>query len=400
MASEDRFIPPPEVAAEAGKGIELRRLHRYNARPEVTALAKALSLRQPMDFASIQKIGAYFASHHKNKKNWDNEIRPPAARVQWQLRGGDAGNAWVKQVLSGAISGDRPNLPTLTDALARRMTALELPSDISAFIGNVEASAQTNILLYGVSGQGKSTLALRLAAIFSRFGNVLYVAAEEKLNAGTIKTRAQYLGVNSDAVYFLETVKYSEILKYLDANHGKFRWVFIDSKDMLDERDIITLQILDRYPNLNFIAVAQVNKQRRSAGREAWPHKVDVVIRCYRDDEGARWAVNEKNRLGATQESLFLFKPEKLSSSEDESKNAPPRSYAAWIARRMNQQIANKSRLQLEDRKHKYRMLESEHKLRLKAELSPSSEGEKDKATTVVRYKKNGAEETEVVEVE
>lgn len=394
----DTFIPPPEVAAEVAKGLELRRLHFYAVTPDVMGAAHKLAMRKPLELAAVQRIGAWFAKHTPPAAG---DTRPSAARVQWLLHGGTAGAAWVKAVIAGKISGSRPDLPTIADALARRMTALEFPPDFAAFLGKMEASAQTNILLYGTRGDGKSSLALRMADMFSKFGNVLYIAAEEKLAAGTIKTRAQYLKVNSDTVFFLETVKYKEVLEYLDEHQNKFRFVVIDSKDMLDERDIITLEMLDRYPNLNFLAVAQVNKQRRSAGREAWPHKVDVVIRCYRDDEGARWAINEKNRLGATQETLFLFKPDRLDAADgDDEKSASPRSYQAWFAARMKRQLDGRSRLEVERVKHEMRMKETEHKLLLQKELRDSEEKPQQRAMAFVRFKKNGAEEKKYVPVE
>jgi hypothetical protein len=111
------------------------------------------------------------------------------------------------------------------------------------FLGHVPADEQFSVLLAGPAG--------------TRLGHVLYVCAEERTKTGTLRLRAKLLGISSSRIWLHDTVHYAEVCEQLDT--GKYKFCVIDSIQEMDIEDEALMQILDRYPRVVFVFVAQVD---------------------------------------------------------------------------------------------------------------------------------------------
>jgi hypothetical protein len=93
------LIPPPEVAAAAKRGLELReRFHRGGTSVGVHR-AKRLSEGRSVSLRDIVAMSAYFARHEVDKASksheWGDEANPSAGYIAWLLWGGEPGRRWA-----------------------------------------------------------------------------------------------------------------------------------------------------------------------------------------------------------------------------------------------------------------------------------------------------------------
>lgn len=94
-------IPPADVAREAARGLELRRLHKRGGTEVGVERARGLVAREPVDLPNLRKIRSYFARHEIDKRgrDWSNKERPSAGYIAWLLWGGEPGRAWATREL-------------------------------------------------------------------------------------------------------------------------------------------------------------------------------------------------------------------------------------------------------------------------------------------------------------
>lgn len=214
-----------------------------------------------------------------------------------------------------------PTKISLSDAVRVPYEGLRLSPEWRGFLGDVPASSQFNILVSGPSGTGKSTLCLQLAKEFTRFGDLLYICAEETAMSGTIRKRARILNVSSRRIILYDTKDLQDIERELAT--GKYRFCFIDSIQEVTASEMDLIGIMDRHPEVAFIFVAQVDwSERFSKGSSSWRHRVDIRIWTYADKEGIRWAENTKNRYAPDVHKLFLFRPKGATGRSQPSKKA------------------------------------------------------------------------------
>jgi hypothetical protein len=89
------LIPPPEVAAAAKRGLELREKFHRGGTSVGAHRARQLSERRPLPLRTVVAMSAYFARHEVDKASmrheWADETDPSAGYVAWLLWGGEPG---------------------------------------------------------------------------------------------------------------------------------------------------------------------------------------------------------------------------------------------------------------------------------------------------------------------
>lgn len=196
----------------------------------------------------------------------------------------------------------------LDDLQRQPRDVLRLPGEWKGFLGQVPARSQFTILVAGPSGSGKSTLSMLLAKVFARFGNVIYFCPEEGHQSGTTAIRSRLLGVSSPRIWMYDTTAIADVRALLAA--GNCRFAIIDSIQQLDADDTEVLNLIQEFPGVTFVFIAQVDwAEKRSRGSSRWRHAVDIRLWTDVDDEHRRWAYNVKNRYAPTQSRMFLFAP-------------------------------------------------------------------------------------------
>lgn len=98
--SHSTYIPPPAVADNARRGLELRATFKRGGTAVGMALGQALAKREPVPPSGIRRMYAYFARHEVDKKgkHFDDPVRPSNGYIAWQLWGGDEGREWVTNI--------------------------------------------------------------------------------------------------------------------------------------------------------------------------------------------------------------------------------------------------------------------------------------------------------------
>ena len=93
------LTPPPEVAAAARRGLELREAFGRGGTTVGVQRAKQLAERRSVSIRDIAKMSAYFARHEVDKASksheWGDETNPSAGYIAWLLWGGEPGRRWA-----------------------------------------------------------------------------------------------------------------------------------------------------------------------------------------------------------------------------------------------------------------------------------------------------------------
>ncbi len=207
------------------------------------------------------------------------------------------------QPLSSVASQESPRIFTGIDELDRVLGG--------------GAAKRSAVLLGGEPGIGKSTLLIQMAAkVAEKKQSVLYVSGEE--SAGQIKERAERLGLKTEGIDVLCTMRLEDILSTLDEKNpvvtiidsiqtvytleagivpGSVTQVKYSANELISwvkERDAI------------LIMTAHVTKEGTIAGPKTLEHMVDTVISFERNNDDVRFLHAQKNRFGSVDE-LGIF---------------------------------------------------------------------------------------------
>ncbi len=200
--------------------------------------------------------------------------------------------------------------------------ALEAEGRIST--GNMEydrvlgggATKRSAILIGGEPGIGKSTLLIQTAAYvlktYGKTGRVLYVSGEE--SATQIKGRAVRLGLDTDAVEILCTLRLEDILDALDSINPML--VIIDSiqtvysvqagivPGTVNQLKYCANELISWVKERDSVLfmTAHVTKDGMIAGPKSLEHMVDTVISFERNSDEVRFLRAQKNRFGSIDE--------------------------------------------------------------------------------------------------
>ena len=107
------FTPPPQVRANAKRGLELRKEHNRGGTEVGVARARDLSNGAALSLDTIKRMNSYFARHEVDKKGegWGVDS---AGYIAWLLWGGDAGWSWAKGILRENESKEKSTVNDLT----------------------------------------------------------------------------------------------------------------------------------------------------------------------------------------------------------------------------------------------------------------------------------------------
>ncbi len=99
MTAKTGVIPPPEVAREAQKGLELREKFHRGGTSVGLRHARQLAERHPVSIRDIAAISEFFARHAADgTADLREEDNPSAAHIAWLMWGGDPGREWANRM--------------------------------------------------------------------------------------------------------------------------------------------------------------------------------------------------------------------------------------------------------------------------------------------------------------
>lgn len=101
-AADDTFTPPEAVQRAARRGLDVRATKPPSQRGGTAiglARARQLANGQPLSYATIKRMKAYFDRHAVDKQGstWGEQGKGWQA---WMLWGGDAGAAWARGIVA------------------------------------------------------------------------------------------------------------------------------------------------------------------------------------------------------------------------------------------------------------------------------------------------------------
>jgi hypothetical protein len=103
------FACSEAVAANAGRGLELRREFGRGGTAVGVARARDLKNRRNLLPETIRRMTRYFARHEVDKRSEDfgNPNDPSAGYIAWLLWGGDEGRKWAEGIETAMDKADR-----------------------------------------------------------------------------------------------------------------------------------------------------------------------------------------------------------------------------------------------------------------------------------------------------
>ena len=114
MAEID-LTPTEEMAANAARGLELRRKHGKGGTEIGVARARDISNRKNLSPETVRRMHAFFSRHEKNKAGGEDD----AGYIAWMLWSGDAGRDWAKRKVEQMDKGENQRSDTYKEIAQR-----------------------------------------------------------------------------------------------------------------------------------------------------------------------------------------------------------------------------------------------------------------------------------------
>lgn len=96
------YKPPPSAAANAKRGLEMRREHGRGGTAVGIARARDLANGSSLPLSTVKRMYSFFARHEVDKKgkgfNAGEDGYPSNGRIAWLLWGGDSAYAWSARI--------------------------------------------------------------------------------------------------------------------------------------------------------------------------------------------------------------------------------------------------------------------------------------------------------------
>ena len=131
-----------------------------------------------------------------------------------------------------------------------------------------------SMLIWGSAGGGKSTLALNLLKDLGAYGKALYFTSEERFENATITKKLELIGAEGENIWFEDTNDVNRL--YKAARSKQFKFIVIDSVNMLQLKDNELIDLIKSSTGTNFILISHSTKDKRS-------HKGDSMLEFYPD---------------------------------------------------------------------------------------------------------------------
>ncbi len=143
------------------------------------------------------------------------------------------------------------------------------------------------MMVWGLPGQGKSTLLIKLTRYLAQtFGPALYVSNEE-FGSASLQAKLSRAGGSVPGLDFTKNVPDDATLK-------RYHFLILDSVATLGIKLQAYRELKLRHPHLATILVLQSTKAGQFKGENGWPHEVDIEVEAY----GPGKARVTKNRYG------------------------------------------------------------------------------------------------------
>jgi len=146
--AEIDLTPTEEMAANAARGLELRRKHGKGGTEIGVARARDISNRKNLSPETVRRMHAFFSRHEKNKAGGEDD----AGYIAWMLWSGDAGRDWAKRKVEQMDKGENQRSDTYKEIAQRLGSAAKFANEeaqMRELIGQLGQKPDKVIYKYG-----------------------------------------------------------------------------------------------------------------------------------------------------------------------------------------------------------------------------------------------------------
>ncbi len=137
-------------------------------------------------------------------------------------------------------------------------------------------SVDFHCIIHGMSGTGKSTLAVQFAKYLAdNFGKVLYVSGEEGFSK-TFKDKFVNNDARSDLLDVSKVSSYDEFIRVVPRD--SYNFIFLDSLDTMKIDAVKLRTIKELYKNTAIITISQATKAGQMRGSYEIVHDSDIAV--------------------------------------------------------------------------------------------------------------------------
>lgn len=152
--------------------------------------------------------------------------------------------------------------------------ALNFSDDWYRFFG--QPSVTFHLAIHGMSGEGKSTFAIRFAHYLAdNFGRVVYISSEEGFSK-TMKDKFSLTNATSPDLFLADLKTYQDIVSEVKPN--TFNFIFIDSLDDMKIGAHELKELRQLYNNSAMVTISQSTKDGKMRGSYEIVHDSDIAV--------------------------------------------------------------------------------------------------------------------------
>lgn len=130
-------------------------------------------------------------------------------------------------------------------------------------------NSDTNVMIWGLPGGGKTVMLLKLAQHFAQSGKKVLYIAEEEFGKSTLAEKIQEFKIGHDNLHFVGELNESLLADY--------DIIFFDSVNSMNLTSHEIKRLDKKFPNKTFILIVQTTKAGDFRGGQDWEHLVDIA---------------------------------------------------------------------------------------------------------------------------